>query len=255
MFTDNRITHTGKVLAVALFVLFVPLFLIAVNARWVINAPALYSYGYDKYEREIRYYIDIERDEYISGGRQIRDYFNNGEEFLSMNVEIRGIRYPNIYNQTEVIHMFDVKQLVRGVYRVSEFAGAYLLGFVLVGFFNWRREFLRPLGRFAVMGGAVTLGLVLLVGIGSLAGGFDRLFLLFHEISFTNDFWQLNPSRDALIAMFPQRFFFDATILIVGAIIIQAGLLVAVPIALNRLRRPKQLTRAERRAAQASLKT
>jgi integral membrane protein (TIGR01906 family) len=105
------------------------------------------------------------------------------------------------------------------------------------------------------MGGAFTLGLGALVGLGSLAGGFDRLFLLFHEISFTNDFWQLNPSRDALIAMFPQGFFFDATILIVGAIIVQAGLLVVVPIALNRLRRPKQLTRAERRAAKASLKT
>ena len=99
------------------------------------------------------------------------------------------------------------------------------------------------------------LGLGLLVGIGSLAGGFDRMFLLFHKISFTNDFWQLNPSRDALIAMFPQGVFFDATILIVGSIVVQAALLVAVPIALNRLYRPKRLTRAERRAVQASLKT
>jgi hypothetical protein len=55
--------------------------------------------------------------------------------------------------------------------------------------------------------------------------------------------------------MFPQGFFFDATILIVGSIVVQAALLVAVPIALNRLYRPKQLTRAERRTAQASLKT
>ena len=243
----------GKVLAVVVFVLFVPLFLIAVNVRWVINAPALYSYGYDRYERQIRYYLDIERDEYISGGRQIRDYFNNDEEFLSMNVAIRGIRYANIYNEIEVIHMYDVKQLVRGVYRVSEFTGAYLLGFVLVGFFIWRREFLRPLGRFVVMGGAFTLGLVALVGVGSL-GGFDRLFLLFHQISFTNDFWQLNPSRDYLIAMFPQGFFFDATILIVGSIIVQAALLVAVPTTLKKVYRPP-LTRAEKRAARASLKT
>ena len=244
----------GKVLAVVVFVLFVPLFLIAVNVRWVINAPALYSYGYDRYERQIRYYLDIERDEYISGGRQIRDYFNNDEEFLSMNVAIRGIRYANIYNEIEVIHMYDVKQLVRGVYRVSEFTGAYLLGFVLVGFFIWRREFLRPLGRFVVMGGAFTLGLVALVGVGSL-GGFDRLFLLFHQISFTNDFWQLNPSRDYLIAMFPQGFFFDATILIVGSIIVQAALLVAVPTTLKKVYRRLPLTRAEKRAARASLKT
>ena len=255
MFTDNKITQIGKVLAAALFVLFVPLFLIAVNVRWVINAPALYSYAFDNYERQIRRYLDVDRDEYISGGRQIRDYFNNGEEFLSMDITIRSTRYPNIFNETEGIHMFDVKRLVRGVYRLSEIAGAYLLGFVLVGFYIWRREFLARLGRTVLLSGAATLGLGLLVGIGSLAGGFDRMFLLFHEISFTNDFWQLNPSRDALIAMFPQGFFFDATILIVGSIVVQAALLVAVPIALNRLYRPKRLTRAERRAAQASLKT
>jgi len=108
------------------------------------------------------------------------------------------------------------------------------------------------LGRFLLMGGAATLGVGGLVAIGSLIGGFDRLFLLFHEISFTNDFWQLNPSRDALIAMFPQGFFFDATLLIVGAIIVQSALLVVVPIIVKKVYRPRQLTRAERRAARAS---
>ncbi len=172
-----------------------------------------------------------------------------------MGITIRGTRYPKILIETEVINMFYVKRLVRGVYRLSEIAGAYLLGFVLVGFYIWRREFLARLGRAVVLSGATMLGLGLLVGIGSLGGGFDRMFLLFHEISFTNDFWQLNPSRDALIAMFPQGFFFDATILIVGSIVVQAALLVAVPITLNQLYRPKQLTRAERRTAQTSLKT
>ena len=183
MFKDNRITHIGKVLAVVVFVLCVPLFLIAVNVRWVINAPALYSYGYDRHERQIRYYLDIERDEYISCGRQIRDYFNNGEEFLSMNVAIRGIQYPNIYNEIEVIHMYDVKQLVRGVYRVSEFTGAYLRGFLLVGFFIWRRDFLIPLGRVDVMGGACRLGLGALVGVGSWVGGVERLCVSCHLLS------------------------------------------------------------------------
>ena len=153
MFTDNKITQIGKVLAAALFVLFVPLFLIAVNVRWVINAPALYSYAFDNYELQIRRYLDVDRGEYISGGRQIRDYFNNGEECLSMDITIRGTRYPNIFNETEVIHMFDVKRLVRGVYRLSELAGAYLLGFVLVGFYIWRREFLARLGRAVLLSG------------------------------------------------------------------------------------------------------
>ena len=92
----------------------------------------------------------------------------------------------------------------------------------------WRREFWPKLNRLLRWGGGVTLGLVALVGLGSLVG-FDRLFLAFHLISFSNDLWQLDPRRDYLIAMFPQGFFFDATMLIALAVILEAVALVVVP--------------------------
>jgi integral membrane protein (TIGR01906 family) len=67
---------------------------------------------------------------------------------------------------------------------------------------------------------------VVLVGLGALAG-FDRLFLAFHEVSFSNDLWQLNPRTDYLIAMFPEGFFFDATILITLLVIVESIALAA----------------------------
>ena len=76
------------------------------------------------------------------------------------------------------------------------------------------------------MGGAVTLGLVVLVGLGALAG-FERLFPAFHQVSFSNDLWQLNPRTDYLIAMFPEGFFFDSTILIALLVIVQSTVLAA----------------------------
>ena len=81
---------------------------------------------------------------------------------------------------------------------------------------------------------------MLLVGLGSLVG-FDRLFLAFHLISFSNDLWQLDPSRDYLIAMFPQGFFLDATLLIAFAIIVQSAALVVVPTYLMKRRRETNL--------------
>jgi integral membrane protein (TIGR01906 family) len=48
---------------------------------------------------------------------------------------------------------------------------------------------------------------------------FDGLFLLFHYISFSNNLWILDPSKDYLIMMFPEGFFNDAAILIVSTII------------------------------------
>ena len=113
--------------------------------------------------------------------------------------------------------MRDVKGLVKGVYRVSEISALYLLLFIAGGFALRRRAFLPTLGRLLRWSGGIILGLVLLVGLGSLVG-FDRLFLAFHLISFSNDLWQLDPRRDYLIAMFPQGFFLDATLLIAFAI-------------------------------------
>ena len=222
--------RTLRPLAAVIFVVSVPLFLIATNVRWVINAPFLYSYGFDKYDSSAR--TGIERGELISAGAQIREYFNDDAEYLDVRVVLQGVR-RSIYNDREVAHMKDVKGLVRGVYRLQALTGAYLTLFAAVGLALARRRFLPGLGKYASAGGLLTIGLVLAVGLVSLVG-FDRLFLAFHLVSFSNDLWQLDPSRDYLIAMFPEGFFLDATLWIVGSTVAEAALLVAVPMALMR---------------------
>ena len=200
-----------KALATVLFIFVVPIFLIAGSVRIVINAPALYSYGFDRYN--IAAYTGIERDDLLDVAARIRTYFNDESEYLIVPTTVRGIQVPSLYNEREILHMKDVKDLVRGVYRVQEAAGLYILAFAAFGLALYRRPFLVRLARYAGYGGGLTLGIVLLAGIGALVG-FDRLFLAFHLVSFTNDLWQLDPRRDYLIAMFPEAFFFDATMLI-----------------------------------------
>jgi integral membrane protein (TIGR01906 family) len=217
-----------RLLAVALFVAAVPIFLITTNVRWVINAPILYSYGFDKYNTTITAWTGIERDEYLSAASQIRDYFNNNEDDLDVRVVQRGVR-TSIYNDREISHMRDVKGLVRWVYRVQLLTGAYLAAFIVFGLVSERRRSLPPLGRRLARGGALTIGLVIMVGLGALAG-FDRLFYAFHLVSFSNDLWMLDPSQDNLIAMFPEGFFFDATMWIAASTVTEAAALVAVPL-------------------------
>ena len=178
----------------------------------------IYSYGFDKYD--VGAWTGIERGELLSAAGQIRDYFGDKTPDLDVRVVQRGV-LQSIYEEREVSHMRDVKGLVRGVYRVQEVAGAYLGVFLTLGLAVGRRRFLRPLRSYVGIGGIVTLGLVLVAGLVSLVG-FDRLFLAFHLVSFSNDFWQLDPSRHDLIAMFPQGFFFDATMWIAGSTIAEA---------------------------------
>ena len=99
--------------------------------------------------------------------------------------------------------MRDVKGLVRGVYAVQYIAAAYMAAFLAVCAWLKRREALALAVRLLSYGGLATLGLAALVGLGSLVG-FDRLFLAFHLVSFSNDLWQLDPRRHMLLAMFPQ---------------------------------------------------
>lgn len=216
----------AKLTATVLFIAVVPVFIIASNVRWVISTPLLYGYGFDKYDIPAHTPLRVERSELMSAARQIRDYFSNDEEDITISVVVMGVRVQNLYRSREILHMRDVKGLVRGVYRLQEAAGLYLLAFAAFGLALWRRDFLPRLARAAVLGGALTLALVVLVGLVSLVG-FDRLFLAFHLVSFSNDLWLLDSRTDFLLAMFPEGFFFDATIWIAGSTIIEALLIVA----------------------------
>ena len=57
----------------------------------------------------------------------------------------------------------------------------------------------------------MTILSVLSLGFLSLTG-FDKVFVTFHEISFSNDLWILDPRTDYLIMLFPFGFWFDTTI-------------------------------------------
>ena len=222
---DTTVPRPLKILLAVLFISLVPIFLIAFSVRWVINFPLLYSYGFDQYDIPRR--TGIDRAELISAGKQIRDYFNNDEEYLAVRAVVRGVRYPNIYNEREVLHMKDVKALVKGVYRVSEITGLYLLAIIIGGLAIWGRRFMPSAARLIGWGGWSTAALLVVVGL-AMTVGFDRLFLAFHLISFTNDLWQIDPRRDYLIAMFPEAFFFTATVLIIISVTTLSACLIVV---------------------------
>lgn len=222
-----------KSTSIVFLVLMLPAFLIASNVRLIINSSALYNYGFDKYN--IPYRTGIEKDELLSAGKQIREYFNSKDEFLDVRVEFGGVT-RSIYNLREITHMKDVKNLVQISYRIQEVSAIYILIFVLLGFWSNGRRFIRIISRYFAIGGAVTAGLVLSVGLLSVIG-FERLFLAFHIVSFSNDLWQLDPSKDFLIAMFPEEFFFTATMMVAAATILESILLIILPTIVGRFHR------------------
>ena len=193
---------------------------ISVSVTWAINDLSLYEYGFDRYRVES--VTGIERADLVAVAREIRTYFNSSTEPLAVTTRVFG-EERILFNEKEVIHMHDVKKLVRGVYWVGVGSAIFIVAFIAVGFYLQRREFSRTLARLGLFGAGVTIGLTLLVGLMSLVS-FNFLFTLFHELSFANDFWRLDPRRDFLVMMFPSGFWFDAAMLVVGLVVLQAAI-------------------------------
>lgn len=120
---------------------------------------------------------------------------------------------PDIFSEREILHMVDVRTLIRGIETLGKVALGYTVGFAVLAAAFWRQG-----GREALARAMILSSMVILV-TGGLAAtvtyfGFDSLFLWFHQVSFQNDFWQLDPRTDHLIQMFPFGFWFDAMLVV-----------------------------------------
>lgn len=207
---DNRIARmAGRLrwLPVALFVLAVPVFLVTGSITWAFNHIGLYESGFEKYR--IARVSGITPADLRQVALDLRAYFNSGDEPLRVRTRVFGSE-RELFREKEIIHMRDVKRLLWGVYGALALSAAGLAALVAAGFARQGRAFGPTLARRSLWGGGLTVALLAAFGLAATAG-FDELFLLFHQVSFANDFWQLDPRTDYLVLLFPQGFWFDAT--------------------------------------------
>ncbi|MYC34659.1 MAG: TIGR01906 family membrane protein [Chloroflexi bacterium] len=227
--TDRRLTVMRALLAAQ--ILAIPaclLFLVAGSVAWAVNDPGLYRNGFQRYNTATR--SGITETDLIAIGAELRRYFNTSAEPLAVRSPIYGIE-QDIFNAREIAHMYDVKRLVRGTYWVSLGSLLWILATLAAGFAIQRHEYIAPAARLAVWGGAVTLLAVVGVGLASIAA-FEQLFLLFHQLSFANDLWILNPYTDYLLILFPGGFWFDATMRVALTSVLGAVLLLSAGVAM-----------------------
>ncbi len=211
----------------ALAILAVLLFLVAGSVTWAVNDPGLYRNGFQRYHTAQR--SGISDADLIAIGAELRRYFNTSVEPLAVRAPIYGIE-QEVFNQREVAHMYDVKQLVRGTYWVALGSALWILSALAIVVATDRATWHVCAARLAVWGGSVTLIAVFLVGLAAVAS-FEQLFLLFHRLSFANDLWMLDPRTDYLLILFPAGFWFDATMRVALTSVLGAVLLLSAGVA------------------------
>jgi integral membrane protein (TIGR01906 family) len=140
---------------------------------------------------------------------------------------------PNdgFYSPLELAHMGDVQAIFQAVY-LTAFVSC-LLTAVLVALLRRKGRDVRRVVRAA---GIAVLALVAALGTASVTIGFDALFVAFHELAFSNDFWLL-PENSGLIRLFPEDYFMSYFFIALGTSVVAALFLTI----LSRRRRTRRL--------------
>ncbi len=204
----NRLGRTLAALALAASLFTLP---VALSVRYATTSASWWERGFERYDATGR--TGLPQDEVLRVAQETRDYLTNDEERL--DVEVAGSPF---YTEREILHMIDVKRLMARTFDAGWAALGFIIAFIAATVWRRRAEAVSALARSTLSACGVVALLVVVLGVIGIAG-FDSAFRNFHLLFFSNDLWQLS-SRDGLIQLFPQRFFFDTTMLIGGATLV-----------------------------------
>ncbi len=189
-----------------LCILCLPALLLTTSVRILSGSAEFYRFGFNRHNvNETTGLPRAELDKVITG---MLDYFRSGEEPINLTVTKEGQTFQ-LFNEREVEHLRDVKGLFRLNFRVLLGAFFYVLIYFGLASILWRDR--RRSALALLYGSGLTLALLAALGL-MIWINFDWFFYQFHLLSFANDLWMLDPATDYLIMLFPQGFWYDASL-------------------------------------------
>ncbi len=201
----------GRLLAGAVFVLALPVFLFFANLIWVTLDVGTYEHMLFDYGAAERTGLSAGELKAVAGA--LAAHFRDGTP-IALTVAKGGQQAP-LFSEREIVHLRDIHDLVQFGLRALAALAGYFVVFAALGSRWWRGRYWPTLAWHVRLGALLTLGV--LVALGLLAVfAFQQLFLVFHLVSFPNDFWLLDPQQHYLINLFSQRFALDTTLWVVG---------------------------------------
>jgi integral membrane protein (TIGR01906 family) len=209
----------------ALLLVAVPAFFFSTAVGVVSGNLSIYMWGFNRHG--VAADLGLTTQELRDATSDLLAYFRSPLE--PVHVVVRGQEF---FNERESEHLRDVKGLLVLDRRVQAASLAYIVAFI-GGTWIWRRKtFWRTALRALLWGSGLTLFIILGLAVFALVG-FDRLWVTFHLLSFSNTLWQLDPATDKLIVMMPEGFFSDLVLVTFGAtaamaLVVGAGSFIAL---------------------------
>ena len=164
---------------------------------FILKHDYIYEYNLNFYPITERTSLEIEEIREIN--TQIKNYFFDETEFLEVS----------IFNEKEIYHMKDVKDIINNLFLYGKLSSVVFVIITLICVKKYKVRIYSVFKASSIVYSAILLALA----IGFLIS-FNKLFIIFHEIAFSNDLWKLNINEDYLLMMYPENFFRDIALLI-----------------------------------------
>jgi len=210
--------------ATALFLL-----LLGLTVSCLFSFKPLYTIGFERHGVSAATGITSEGLEEVADA--FVAYFRSDDEYIEVIVDVYGAERA-IFSHKEIIHMRDVKELVNGFRNFGGIALVVLMVYVLAMLYRMRSQAIPILAR-RLSRSALAIMIAAIVCSVLVAVAFPVLFTIFHLVSFSNDYWLLDPRQDYLVMLFTTNFFLEATGLLIGLIFLECGFLIGVSYALR----------------------
>jgi integral membrane protein (TIGR01906 family) len=202
------------------FILLLPLLLISTSLRGLVTDRDFMLAGFR--DNQVARTTGLDDPQLARIADAFVTYFQGPPGQIQMQVTVNGQARP-LFNDREVTHMEDVQALIQWFLRIQIVAAGVVILRVVFALAVDRAP--EPLGRDLLLSAALMVALVVVVGALSLID-FTELWTRFHQVAFRNDLWQLDPTRDYLIMLFPEPFWYAATIRMATSVALGTALVI-----------------------------
>lgn len=195
------------------------------------NSPSYPEFEYGRIESDRFGFTGEDRIYYAEATLNYLRENEPAEESIQL---LKDLRLPGsddaFYNQREIGHMVDVKNVVDAFNSIFRVLGIFALaGFI---YLMARPETRVEAYKALMYGGSLTTA-ILLVMVLLILVSWNFVFVQFHEILFPPDTWTFFNS-DSLIRLFPEQFWFDFGVFWTVGILVQGVLLALIGFFLQR---------------------
>lgn len=171
-----------------------------------------YAYEYAKNNQAET--IGMSNEDLMHATEVLLDYLNDTREDIVVEANVYG-NQREVFNERETMHMVDVKVLC--MHAKTFGIVAFVLAVIVLAYiaFQQKKACLLYYAYGFKISLCILLACITCISIYAIFDFYD-FWMQFHYLFFDNDLFILDPNTSIMINMFPQSFFFDLVMLIVG---------------------------------------